>query len=68
MFRLGGGAAARRTDSGDHAADRAESAADRLTRPKDRPPPGRGEGPLDPLPLVLPGVASVKNADLLRPS
>ena len=36
---LGGGAAARRTDSGDHSADRAKSAADRRARPKDRPPP-----------------------------
>jgi len=44
-------------DPGDHTADRAQSAADRLARPDKRSPSGRGEGLLNPLQLVLTEVA-----------
>lgn len=42
----------------DHSADGAEPTADRFARSEDRPSPGRREGLLDPLPLVLTDVAT----------
>ena len=55
-------------DPGDYAANRAESAAYRLARPKDRSSSGWGEGLLDPLPPVFSDVAPEQQAVRVVPA